>query len=147
MNRAEYEDHLHAAQMLLEGRNLEVLKQLRERMHGHAERLEFEEAARLRDQVRAIEKTVERQTVLHHWGIDQDVFGLYREGGFIEVDVLMVRGGKLTNTQGWSFHDLNSPTRTSSPIFSRNSIRARGIAPDEVIVPVALEDADVRAER
>ena len=56
--------------------------------------------------VRAIEKTVERQTVLHHWGIDQDVFGLYREGGFIEAIVLMVRGGKLTNTQGWSFQDL-----------------------------------------
>jgi len=106
VNRAEYEDHLRAAQMLLEGRNLEVLKQLRERMHGHAERLEFEEAARLRDRVRAIEKTVERQTVLHHWGIDQDVFGLYREGGFIEAIVLMVRGGKLTNTQGWSFQDL-----------------------------------------
>ena len=106
VDRAEYEGHLHAAQMLLEGRNLEVLKELRERMRGHAERLEFEEAARLRDQVRAIEKTVERQTVLHHWGIDQDVFGLYREGGFIEAIVLMVRGGKLTSTQGWSFHDL-----------------------------------------
>ena len=56
--------------------------------------------------VKAIEKTVERQTVLHHWGIDQDVFGLYREGGFIEAIVLMVRGGKLTSTHRWSFQDL-----------------------------------------
>ena len=67
--------------------------------------------------VRAIEKTVERQTVLHHWGIDQDVFGLYREGGFIEAIVLMVRGGKLTNTQDGVSRISNSPTRTSSPIF------------------------------
>ena len=37
-------------EMLLEGRNLELLKELRERMRGHADRLEFEEAARLRDQ-------------------------------------------------------------------------------------------------
>ena len=66
--------------------------------------------------VRAIEKTVERQTVLHHWGGDQDVFGLYREGGFIEAIVLMVRGGKLTSTQGWSFQDLEfARRRTSSP--------------------------------
>jgi len=35
-----------------------VLNELRGRMHEHAQRLEFEEAARLRDQVRAIEKTV-----------------------------------------------------------------------------------------
>src|SRR5207245_10191249 len=106
VERAEYERHLHAAQMLLEGRNLDLLKEMRERMRGAAERLEFEEAARVRDRVRAIEKTVERQTVLHHWGGDQDVFGLYREGGFIEAIVLMVRHGKLTSTQSWSFQDL-----------------------------------------
>jgi len=146
VNRAEYEDHLRAAQMLLEGRNLEVLKQLRERMHGHAERLEFEEAARLRDQVRAIEKTVERQTVLHHWGIDQDVFGLYREGGFIEAIVLMVRGGKLTNTQGWSFQDLEFADEDVLADLLTQFYSGARVAPDEVIVPVALEDADVRGE-
>ncbi len=146
VDRAEYENHLHAAQMLLEGRNLEVLKELRERMRGHAERMEFEEAARLRDQVRAIEKTVERQTVLHHWGIDQDVFGLYREGGFIEAIVLMVRGGKLTNTQGWSFHDLEFADEDILADLLTQFYSGARIAPDEVIVPVALEDADVRAE-
>ena len=92
--------------MLLEGKDLELLKELREQMRQYAERLEFEDAARIRDRVRAIEKTVERQTVLHHWGIDQDVFGLYREGGFIEAMVLTVRGGKLSSTQSWSFQDL-----------------------------------------
>jgi excinuclease ABC subunit C len=146
VDRAEYEGHLRAAQMLLEGRNLEVLKELRERMRGHAERLEFEEAARLRNQVRAIEKTVERQTVLHHWGIDQDVFGLYREGGFIEAIVLMVRGGKLTNTQGWSFHDLEFADEDILADLLTQFYSGARIAPDEVIVPVALEDADVRAE-
>ncbi len=146
VDRAEYEDHLHAAQMLLEGRNLEVLKELRERMRGHADRLEFEEAARLRDQVRAIEKTVERQTVLHHWGIDQDVFGLYREGGFIEAIVLMVRGGKLTSTQGWSFHDLEFADEDILADLLTQFYSGARVAPDEVIVPVALEDADVRAE-
>ena len=35
----------------------------------------------------------ERQEVVAHAGVDQDVFGLYREGGFIEVQVLLIRGG------------------------------------------------------
>ena len=109
VDREEYGRHLHAAQMLLEGKNLELLREMRDQMKEHASRLEFEEAARIRDRVRAIEKTVERQTVLHHWGIDQDVFGIYREGGFIEAIVLIVRGGKLTSTQGWSFQDLEFP--------------------------------------
>src|SRR2546425_4215359 len=97
VERSEYEHHLHAAQMLLEGRNLELLKDMRERMRSHAERLEIEDAARVRDQIQAIEKTQERQQVVEHWGADQDVFGLYREGGAIEVQVLFVRSGKLVS--------------------------------------------------
>jgi excinuclease ABC subunit C len=146
VDRTEYQRHLHAAQMLLEGKNLELLKEMRERMKGHAERLEFEEAARIRDRVRAIEKTVERQTVLHHWGIDQDVFGLYREGGFIEAIVLMIRGGKLTSTQGWSFQDLEFADQdVLADLLTQFYAGARFI-PDEVILPAVLEDAEVRAE-
>src|SRR5690348_14776480 len=58
VDRDEYGRHLHSAEMLLEGRNLELLKEMRERMRAHADQLEFEEAARVRDRVRAIEKTV-----------------------------------------------------------------------------------------
>ncbi len=146
VDRDEYGTHLQAAQLLLEGKNLELLRALRDQMKDHASRLEFEEAARIRDQVRAIEKTVERQTVLHHWGIDQDVFGIYREGGYIEAIVLIVRSGKLTSTQGWSFQDLEfSIDEVLSDLTVQYYSGAR-IVPDEVILPVELEDADVRAE-
>jgi excinuclease ABC subunit C len=146
VDRGEYERHLHAAQMLLEGKNLELLRELRERMKAHAERLEFEEAARVRDSVRSIEKTVERQTVLHHWGGDQDVFGLYREGGFIEAIVLLVRNGKLTSTHGWSFHDLEFPDEDVLADLLTQYYAGARFVPDEVILPVDLEDVEVRAE-
>ncbi|MFZ0890254.1 MAG: excinuclease ABC subunit UvrC, partial [Candidatus Binataceae bacterium] len=146
VDRAEYERHLRAAQMLLEGRNLELLREMRGLMKSRAEQLEFEEAARIRDRVRAIEKTVERQTVLHHWGIDQDLFGLYREGGFIEAILLMVRGGKLTGTRSFSFQDREFPDQeVLADLLSQFYAGARFI-PDEIIVPVELEDAGVRAE-
>jgi excinuclease ABC subunit C len=146
VDRAEYEKHLHAAQMLLEGRNLELVREMREQMKDYAARLEFEQAAKIRDRLRAIEKTVERQTVLHHWGIDQDVFGLYREGGFIEAIVLIVRAGKLTSTQSWSFQDLEfADEDVLSDLLTQYYYGERSI-PDEIIVPVAIEDAEVRAE-
>ncbi len=146
VDRAEYERHLHAAQMLLEGKNLELLKELREQMKSHAERLEFEDAARMRDRVRAIEKTVERQTVLHHWGSDQDVFGLYREGGSIETIVLLVRGGKLTSTLSWSFQDLEFSDHDVLADLLTQYYSGGRFLPDDVILPVELEDANVRAE-
>ncbi len=146
VDREEYERHLKAAQMLLEGKDLELLRELREQMRSHAARLEFEQAAKIRDRVRAIEKTVERQTVLHHWGIDQDVFGLYREGGSIEAIVLMVRGGKLTSTQSFSFQDLEFADQdVLADLLTQYYSGARNI-PDEIILPVELEDAEVRAE-
>jgi len=146
VDRVEYQRHLDAAIMLLEGRDLELLKAMRERMKEYAGRLEFEEAAKLRDRVRAIEKTVEKQTVLHHWGIDQDIFGLYREGGFIEAIVLMVRRGKLTSTQSWSFEDLEfSDEDVLADLLTQFYAGGRYL-PDEVLLPVELEDADVRAE-
>ncbi|HLW71711.1 MAG TPA: excinuclease ABC subunit UvrC [Candidatus Binataceae bacterium] len=146
VDREEYGRHLHAAEMLLEGKNLELLKEMRERMRLHADLLEFEEAARLRDRVRAIEKTVERQTVLHHWGGDQDVFGLYRQGGFIEAIVLMVRNGKLTSTRSWSFQDLEFPEEEVLADLLTQFYAGARMLPDEVILPVELDDAAVRAE-
>ncbi len=146
VDREEYQRHLDAAIMLLEGRDLELLKAMRERMKEYAGRLEFEEEAKLRDRVRAIEKTVEKQTVLHHWGIDQDIFGLYREGGFIEAIVLMVRRGKLTSSQSWSFEDLEfSDHDVLADLLTQFYAGARYL-PDEVLLPVELEDAEVRAE-
>jgi excinuclease ABC subunit C len=146
VDREEYERHLRAAQMLLEGKNLELLREMRERMKAYAERLEFEEAARVRDRVRAIEKTVERQTVLHHWGGDQDVFGLYRQGGFIEALVLMIRNGKLTSTQSWSFQDLEFPDEEVLADLLTQYYSGVRFLPDDVILPVTIEDAEVRAE-
>src|SRR5437870_3054997 len=43
VDREEYERHLHAAELLLEGKNLELLKEMRERMRAHADALEFED--------------------------------------------------------------------------------------------------------
>src|SRR3989441_7354617 len=97
VDRAAYEEHLRQVMLLLEGRNTEVVTGLRRRMDAAAREERFEDAARLRDQIRAIETTQERQQVLEHWGADQDVFALYREGGSVEVQVLFVRSGKLVS--------------------------------------------------
>src|SRR5207247_9291898 len=105
VDRGAYEEHLRQVMLLLEGRNHEVVAGLRSRMAVAAAGERFEEAARLRDQVHAIEKTQERQQVVEHWGADQDVFGLYREGGAIAVQVLSVRSGKLVWTRSYSFAD------------------------------------------
>jgi excinuclease ABC subunit C len=147
VDRAAYEEHLRQAMLLLEGRSREVAGTLRARMERAAAAERFEEAARLRDQIQAIEKTQERQQVVAHWGADQDVFGLYREGGAIEVQVLFVRDGKLVSNQAYAFDDweLPDPEVLEAVLTQFYQATAREV-PDEILLPVAVSDAPVRAE-
>ena len=141
-----YREHLQEAVMLLEGKSQQLTRQLADEMEGAAADLRFEDAARLRDKMRAIERTQERQQVVSHWGADQDVFGLYREGGFIEAQVLFVRQGKLTGNQAYSFEDFEFPDAEVIEALLTQFYQGDRYVPDEILLPVELEDAEVRAE-
>jgi excinuclease ABC subunit C len=147
VDRAAYEEHLRQVMLLLEGRNSEVVRRLRERMHEAAEGERFEDAARLRDHMHAIEKTQERQQVVEHWGANQDVFGLYREGGCVEVQVLFVRSGTLVSNRSYSFDDWEFPDEeVLEAVLTQFYQATNHDVPDEILLPVAISDADVRAE-
>jgi excinuclease ABC subunit C len=147
VDRGVYDEHLRQAMLLIEGRSREVAAALGARMALAAEAERFEEAARLRDQIRSIEKTQERQQALTHWGVDQDVFGLYREGGAVEVQILLVRDGKLVGHhgygfEGWEFDDAEVLEAVLTQFYHGSDRQV----PDEVLLPVAVSDAAVRAE-
>jgi excinuclease ABC subunit C len=142
----EYQRQLKGALLLLEGKNTELVDQLTGRMQEASATLRFEEAARLRDQIRAITQTGEKQRVALPLGNDQDIFGLYREGGFVEVQVLFVRAGKLVGNQEYSFDDNEFPDEEVLGELLTQFYQGDRFVPDEVILPVVLEDASVREE-
>ena len=142
----EYRRHLKNALLLLEGKNPELVAQLTARMQTAAEALHFEEAAKLRDQLRAITQTGEKQQVATPLGYDQDIFGLYREGGSIEMQVLFVRAGKLVGSQSYSFEDHEFPDEEVVSELLTQFYQGERFIPDELIVPLPLEDASVREE-
>ena len=141
----DYRRALKNAMLFLEGKNEELVRGLRARMAAASEATRFEEAARLRDQIRALEKTAEPQEMVSHFGIDQDVFGLYREGGFIEIQVLTIRRGKLTGSLAYGLDDREFPDdEVVAEVLGQFYSGGRFI-PDEVLVPVELEDFEVRS--
>ena len=142
----EYREQVRQASLFIEGRQHELIAELRQRMAAKAEAMEFESAAKIRDQIQAVEKTLEKQRMVSHWGADQDIFGLYREGGFIEAQVLFVRQGKLTGTQAYSLEDLEFPDEEIMGSLLTQFYQGQRFIPDEILVPVELEDRDTRAE-
>jgi excinuclease ABC subunit C len=141
-----YREQVRQAMLFIEGRQQELIHELKQRMQEKSDELEFEAAARIRDQIQAVEKTLEKQRMVSHWGVDQDVFGLYREGGFIEVQVLFVRQGKLTGNQSYSLQDLEFPDAEIMGSLLTQFYQGHRFIPDEILLPVSLDDGAAREE-
>jgi len=145
IGREEYRELVRGVTALLSGRETEVVSLLRERMQTAAAAMRFEEAARLRDQIRAIDQTVERQKVVAAGGGDQDVVGLHREGGEVEVAILFIRQGKLIGRRSFSLEWRLDEAELLSAFLQQFYGRAVFI-PDQVLLPFAIEDAETLAE-
>ncbi|MCZ6463991.1 MAG: excinuclease ABC subunit UvrC [Proteobacteria bacterium] len=103
---ASYEGLVRGTRLFLGGRSKVLVAELAERMERAAAAERFEEAARLRDRIAAVERTVERQQIVAKRPVDRDVFGLARRGGEVEVQVLHVREGRVVGVTDYAFSDV-----------------------------------------
>jgi excinuclease ABC subunit C len=108
-------------------------------MEARAAAFEYEEAARLRDRLRAIEKTLEKQRATRHGRDDSDVFGIYREGAAIVVGQLFVRGGAITGQRIYPFTNLEDDDGQVLRQLLGVYYTGGAIMPAHVLLPVELE--------
>jgi excinuclease ABC subunit C len=94
-SKEEYRALIEQICLFLEGKHEKILEELRAEMERYAEKLEFERAAKTRDQIRAVEVVVERQKVVSAAMADQDVIAFARNNGEACVQVFFIRNGKL----------------------------------------------------
>lgn len=95
VSQEEYFSIIQKVELFLSGKSRELMEHITQKMEEASEKLEFEEAAKLRDQRIAIEKTIEKQGVVFHNGADMDVVGLCSRGDGLALAVLFVRGGQV----------------------------------------------------
>lgn len=140
----EYAALAEGAALFLEGKNRDLLKILKKRMHEAAEAQNYEEAARFRDLVQAVEITVEKQKMVTRSG-DMDVLGFFRNGSHLETVLLFVRGGNLTGSRNFSFSwELEDEEGLSS--FLGEYYGRDVYLPEEVLVPARIPGADSLGE-
>ncbi len=143
---AAYAEQVDDVKMFLGGKNAELLTRLRGRMVARAEAEDFEVAAVLRDSIAAVERTLARQNIVQDEMIDQDVWGLYREADSVEVVVLFIRGGKLVGRRAFQQRDQELPDGTVIGEHLQQYYATGTFVPDEVVVGVELDDAEVVAD-
>ena len=97
----EYREVIDQTLLFLEGRSSDVLRHVEQQMHEAADGLEFERAARLRDQAEAIRRVTERQRMATTNSLDADVFALARSDDEACVQVFFVRGTVVADTDSF----------------------------------------------
>ena len=142
VDRAMYGGQVKHVGQFLDGRHKDLVHDLKCQMEAAAEAMEFETAARLRDQLSAIETSLETQQVVDTSEVDQDVIGMYREGGQVEFVVMHVRQGKLLGTRSFSVRGMELPDAEVLGSFLLAFYDDAPTIPDELILPAPLVEDD-----
>lgn len=140
----EYRRSVREVILFLEGKEPELVEGLRARMRQAASELRFEDAATLRDQIQAIERSLERQRMVFSDLVDQDVFGYHREGPHLTFEILYVRGGRLVSARSFSFSGQEFPTKELLSSFVDQYYEQGAAIPDEILLPLDTEDGKIR---
>src|SRR5437588_4385151 len=126
----------------MEGRADVLVRQLHDRMEDSAGRLDFENAARYREQLQSIERIADRQKVLVHGRDDQDLVAYSRKGGDVFVEVAYVRQGKMVGHDG---HPLDGAADVSEAELLRGFLlqyyTSATHVPRTVILPGPVEES------
>uniref|UniRef100_UPI002ADE20E2 excinuclease ABC subunit UvrC n=1 Tax=Tepidiforma sp. TaxID=2682230 RepID=UPI002ADE20E2 len=141
--KEEYDEVIQQVILFLEGKAEDVLRRLRRQMEDAAERMEFERAAQLRDQLRAIERTVERQAVATTRNEDADIFALARDGDQACVQVFFIRGTQMIGRDTFMLEGVrDEPDATVLANFLLQYYESAQYTPRLIALPIDPEDRE-----
>jgi excinuclease ABC subunit C len=135
-----YGEIVKQVRMLLEGRNQELLKQLKKNLETASKQLLFEKAARIRDQIRAVEKVTEHQAIVSPKLEDQDVLGIAQKDGLFEVVVLFVRRGYLSGSRDYLLRNRGGSASEVMEAFLKQYYLRESFIPKRIFISEDIED-------
>ena len=141
-----YREQVNEAIMFLKGRTPALIQKVKKQMQTAAEAQEFERAARLRDKIFSLERTIEKQIAVTTDFKNRDVFAAEQSGEHSVVTVLSVRGGFLSATRHYSFSATMPGKQELLDAFIRQYYERHPFVPGEVLVATTLDDAHLIEE-
>ncbi|RIL11864.1 MAG: excinuclease ABC subunit C [Proteobacteria bacterium] len=143
VDREVYLEWVKQAISILEGKSEALSKKLEAQMESASGRLQFEEAAVLRDRIQALRNAKTNQEMISSDLEDRDYFSHSREGKLASVSVLRTRFGRIADTANFAFNDVVvSDQELLSSVIGQFYDEARGF-PREIIVPYVLSDSEL----
>jgi excinuclease ABC subunit C len=133
----------------LDGEHDAILKRLDQRMRDAATDLEFELAARVRDQISSVRKAIERQQMVASREEDFDLIGLEEDALEASVQVFYVRKGRVVGRKGVivdKVEEVEPPALIARIVEQLYADAPKDDVPKEILVPIAPEDCELYEE-
>lgn len=146
VDEESYRDLLKQVICILKGKHEDLITMLKKQMQEASGAMQYERAAKIRDRIRAIEETVEKQKIHSMTFTDQDVFGFYRKGNEVYIHVMFIRSGNMEDISSYHFSTKYNMIDEVFRSFLNQFYSQTRFIPSEIIIPVGSSDSGLLEE-
>lgn len=147
ISKEEYAKQVEDALVFLNGNYNKILKSLETQMKEAAEKMEYEEAAKLRDLYNSVKQVAQKQKITDSEGEDKDVVALAAENEDAVIQVFFVRGGRLIGREHFYMKNLSGQERGEIlSCFLKQFYAGTPFIPKEIMLQEEIDDREVIEE-
>ncbi len=137
-----YHEHVDHVCQVLSGKADDFLAELKEKMLKASDELEFEQAALYRDQIQAVERTIEQQAVVLPKGGDMDVIGLYAGEDGLALGIIFVRSGAVMDGRSFFWQGLDFGDASELLFSFVGQFYVDALPPGRILLPWIPRDGE-----
>lgn len=134
-----YAKNIEKIKSFLNGNVGQIKRELRAKMEKAAANLEFERAAELRDQLKYVAMTVEKQKIISNDNTPRDVIGYYMDKGWLSLQIFSIRQARLMKREKRLFPCVDTPEAEMTSFILQLYQQRNRIKPKELLVPASLD--------
>jgi excinuclease ABC subunit C len=145
-DKERYWEGVKSVEQFLSGRQDGLMRELKRKMEDAAENMEFERAAKLRDQLQSVNAIVERQKVVSTTTGDQDVLAVVSDENGACVQMFFIRGGKLIGQEHFLLEGTEGDEagiREATSEFVKQYYQDASFVPSEILLPSHVEEMEI----
>ncbi len=144
-DKDRYAQGVKDVEMFLSGRQDKLIKDMEAKMEAASDNLEFERAAKLRDQLHSVRQIVERQKVISTTTGDQDVMAVVADEAGACVQMFFIRGGKLIGQEHFLLDgtDGEGGVTEATTEFLKQYYQDAAFVPSEIVLPTFVEESEI----
>lgn len=141
VDEVTYQGLIDQVILILKGKHEDLIGMLKQQMYEESKAMRYEKAAKIRDRIRAIEETVEKQRIHSMTFVDRDVFGYYMTRNEVYIEVMFIRSGNMEDVASYHFSTNHTTIEEVFRSFLNQFYSQTRFIPSEVIIPVESADA------